>query len=198
MKRGLTLAILLSILIVAMTLVPHAGRSGSARAQGGVAWELYPAPPVGSLYAVDMAGPNDGWAGGTIGMLMHYNGSGWTPTYLTTVYARADTGVQETTSVDASGYLRTMYSLRVDHELLRFLQVNAFVSYMNNKYQLLPDASENARSRDKILRYGVGASWFINRHLYLNASYGHDKLKTNVPMDGYDANRIWLTLGMER
>jgi len=63
---------------------------------------------------------------------------------------------------------------------------------------LLPGAPEDARSRDKILRYGVGASWFINRHIYLNASYGHDRLDTNVPMDSYDVNRVWLTLGMER
>ena len=53
------------------------------------------------------------------------------------------------------------------------------------------------RDHDKVYRYGLGANWFINRHMYLNASYGHEKLKTNVPADGYQVNRVWLVLGLE-
>jgi hypothetical protein len=56
----------------------------------------------------------------------------------------------------------------------------------------------DARAWDKIFRAGIGLSWFINRHLFLNASYDYEKLKTNVPDDGYNVNRIWLTLGIER
>ena len=125
-------------------------------------------------------------------------GLSWTPTYLTTVYVRADTSVQETTSEYASGYLRTLYSLRVDHELTRFLQINGFASYSDNDYQLIDGAPPDARSWDKIYRYGVGLSWFINRHLFLNASYDYQKLKTNVPEDGYNVNTVWLSLGIER
>lgn len=132
----------------------------------------------------------NGWGGGA--------GLGWTPTFLTTVYARVDTSVQETTSQYASGYLRTLYSVRVDHELTRFLQINGFASYSNNNYQLIEDAPVFARDVDKISRYGIGLSWFINRFLFLNASYAHEKLKTNLPDDGYDVNRVWLTLGIER
>jgi hypothetical protein len=125
-------------------------------------------------------------------------GLGWTPTYLTTVYVRADTSVQETTSEYASGYLRTLYSVRVDHELTRFLQINGFASYSDNDYQLIAGAPPDARAWDKVYRYGVGLSWFINRHLFLNASYDYAKLKTNVPEDGYNVNTVWLTLGIER
>jgi len=130
------------------------------------------------------------WGGGA--------GLQWNPTYLTSVYARIDTSIQETTIQEASGYVRTLYSVRVDHELLRNLQINGFVSYSDNDYQLIDFAPIDAREWDKIWRAGVGLTWFINRHLFLNASYDYEKLKSNVPNDGYNVNRIWLTLGIER
>ena len=43
----------------------------------------------------------------------------------------------------------------------------------------------------------MGLNWFINRYLFLNASYGWEQLKTNVPDDGYTVNRVWLVLGAE-
>lgn len=135
--------------------------------------------------------PNtNGWGAGA--------GLQWTPTYLTTVYGRIDTSIQDTTYRNASGYLSTLYSLRVDHELTRFVQLNAFASFSNYDYQLIDGALLDTRDNDKYTRYGIGASWFINRHLFLNASYAHQKLKSNLPNDGYDANMIWLTLGIER
>ncbi len=122
----------------------------------------------------------------------------WTPTYLTSVYAMADTSVQETTSRYSSGYLRTLYSFRVDHELTRFIQINGFVSYSNNDYQQIANAPPDARSWDHVFRSGIGLNWFINRYLFLNASYDYAKLDTNAPDNGYTANSVWLTLGIER
>jgi len=122
----------------------------------------------------------------------------WTPTHLTSVFAMADTSVQETTSQYSSGYLRTLYSVRVDHELTRFIQINGFVSYSDNDYQQIADAPPEARSWDHIFRYGIGLSWFINRYLFLNASYDYSKLDTNAPDNGYTVNTVWLTLGIER
>ena len=131
----------------------------------------------------------EGW-GGEVGL-------GWTPTYLTSVAFMVLTSIEETTSEFSSGYLRTLYSVRVDHELLRNVQVNAFLSYSDNDYQLLEGAPDDARMWDKIYRAGIGASYFINRHVFLNASYNYEKLKTNVDNDGYDVNNIWLILGLE-
>jgi hypothetical protein len=131
-----------------------------------------------------------GW-GGSAGLQ-------WKATDLTSVYGQIVSGVEQTTNPHSSGYLRTLYSLRVDHELLRYLQLNGFISYSNFDYQLTNDAPEDARSSDKIFRAGFGVNWFINRWLYLSASYDYEKLTTNVPNQDYDVNRIWLTLGMER
>jgi len=88
--------------------------------------------------------------------------------------------------------------LRVDHELRRFVQLNGFVSYSDNDYELLPGAPANARSNDQIYRAGIGINWYINRHVFFAASYDHERLKSNVPGDDYDVNRVWLTLGLER
>jgi hypothetical protein len=90
-----------------------------------------------------------------------------------------------------------VYTVRVDHELKRFLQLNAFVSFSDNDYQLLAGAPEGARAWDEIFRAGIGLNWFINRHFRLSASYDYEKLKTNVANDGYETNRIWLVLGYE-
>lgn len=125
-------------------------------------------------------------------------GLAWTPTYLTSIYGRFDSAIQETTDGNSSGYLRNLYSVRVDHELTRFLQINGIASYSNNDYQLIDSAPDDARSWDKIYRAGLGLSWFINRHLFLSASYDWSKLKTDAPEGGYTVNRVWLTLGIER
>lgn len=131
-----------------------------------------------------------GWAGGA--------GLHWRPTLLTSVRGRIMSSIQPTTLETSSGYLRTLYSLRVDHELLRSLQVNAQVSYSDNDYQLVLDAPADARSHDKIWQYGVGLSYFVNRWLFFSAAYTRDSLSSNVPGDEYDVNRVWLTLSLER
>jgi hypothetical protein len=131
-----------------------------------------------------------GWAGG--GSLS------WRATQLTTVTGTISSAIDETTHEFASGYLRTLYMLRVDHELRRYLQLNGFVAYSDNDYDLLPDAPANARTSDQIYRGGVGLNWYINRYMFLAASYDYEKLKSNVPGDDYHVNRVWLTLGLER
>ena len=130
-----------------------------------------------------------GWAGGAALQ--------WNPTYLTSVYGTITSSIEDTTSQFASGSVRTVYTVRVDHELKRFLQLNGFVSYSDNDYQLLAGAPEGARAWDEIFRAGIGLNWFINRHFRLSASYDYEKLKTNVANDGYETNRIWLVLGYE-
>lgn len=131
-----------------------------------------------------------GWSGGA--------GLKWQPTYLTTVRGRITSSVQPTTLGTSSGYFQTLYGLRVDHELTRSLQINAQVSYRDSDYQLTADAPENARTRDKIWQYGLGLNYFINRWMFLSAAWTHDTLSSNIPLDEYEVNRIWLTLSLER
>jgi len=116
---------------------------------------------------------------------------------LTSVNAEVGTAIQETTDINSSGFLQTVYSLRVDHELMRYVQVNGFAQYRSYDYQSIVDAPVDARDTDGTLRLGVGANWFINRHAYLNASYSWEELDSSIVDDDYTVNRFWLMLGLE-
>lgn len=135
--------------------------------------------------------PNTSGWGGSAGLQ-------WTPTHLTSIYGSIATSAQETTDSNSSGFLGTVYSLRVDHELKRFVQVNGFVSYRTNDYQTIDTTLSNTRTNDNVTRAGVGANWFINRHMYLNGSYAWESLDSNLPGDDYTSKTFWLMFGMER
>lgn len=122
----------------------------------------------------------------------------WAPTMLTSVRLGLDTGVQDTTQATSSGYLRNMVSLRVDHELLRNLQIMSQVSYYNHDYQLLADAPEGARDNDTYFTVDLGATYFFNRWSWLSLSHKYGTFDTNVDFDDFTANSTWLVLGFER
>ncbi|MDZ4730652.1 MAG: outer membrane beta-barrel protein [Xanthomonadales bacterium] len=125
-------------------------------------------------------------------------GLSWSPTQLTTVRASVSSGIEDTTSADASGYFRTLYSLRVDHELLRNLQLSGRLSYSDSDYQSVVGAPPGSRSNDQIWRAGIGMNYFINRWMFVGASYDFQDMSTNVANDGYKVNRAWLVLGFEK
>jgi hypothetical protein len=173
-------------------------RSGDGWYVGaGVDW-LISGVLTGDLYATyrsrSYADPRlpdtDGWGLG--------GGLTWMPTTLTTVRGSITTDIQDTTQSTASGYLRTLYSVRVDHELLRNLQLNGQVSYSKNDYQLLPDAPPGARAEDTMWLYNVGATYFVNRWMWISASYDYSDFSSNVDFDDFESNIAWLVLGFER
>jgi hypothetical protein len=122
----------------------------------------------------------------------------WAPSRLTSVGFNVSSGIEETTSAYASGYFMTLYSLRIDHELMRNVQLSGFVSYRNNDYELLPNAPEFARDEDDVWQAGLGVNYFVNRHVFFNLAWTYETLDSNVPLDDYDRNNIWLTLSLER
>jgi len=132
----------------------------------------------------------DGWALGA--------GLQWNPTDLTSVYGAIASNVEETTYANSSGFLQTVYSLRVDHELTRFIQLSGFASYRDADYKSIDETVENRRTNDKIWRAGLGLNWFINRFMYLHGSYAYEKLDSSFMGDKYKVNTFWLMLGLER
>jgi uncharacterized protein (PEP-CTERM system associated) len=120
------------------------------------------------------------------------------PTTLTSVHANVTTGIEDTTKATSSGYFRTMYSIRADHELLRDLQIMAQISYYVHDYQLLPTAPPGAREEDTMWTGDIGATYFFNRSVWLSASYKYSNFSTNVQNDDFTANTAWLVLGLER
>jgi len=121
----------------------------------------------------------------------------WNPTDLTAVYFSIESGLQETTERNSTSFVQQIGAIRVDHELTRDIQLNAFASYGINTYDKIDPILPDARDKDKLMRLGVGASWFINRHAYLNASYSYSDFNSSVPRDDYKSNNFWLLLGLE-
>ena len=132
----------------------------------------------------------NGWAGGA--QLQ------WSPTRMTRVGARISSSVEQTTYQYSSGFLQTLYGVRVDHSLSRDWQLMGQVTYRHMDYQLNDNAPPDARSTDKLWTAGAGVNYFINRHVFLSASYTYEKLKSNLPGDRIEANKIWLVLSLER
>lgn len=84
----------------------------------------------------------------------------WNPTLLTNVYFRANRDVQETVVAGSSGYLRTLASLEIDHELLRTLFLTAGVDAVRRSY------GDSSRE-EELLQMRLGARYLANRHLHL-------------------------------
>jgi hypothetical protein len=88
----------------------------------------------------------------------------WNATTLTTLTARVERVVQETTEDNASGILRTTGGLSADHELLRNLILTAGLTITNDDYQ-------NIKRNDYYYIAGVGARYLMNRNVYANIGY---------------------------
>ena len=88
--------------------------------------------------------------------------------------------------------------IKTGRELLRDLQIMGQLSYYVYDYQLLPSAPPGSREEDTMFTADVGATYFINRSVWLSASYKYGNFSTNVPDDDFTANTAWLVLGLER
>jgi len=133
-RRSFRLLILFASLFAAGLILPP-GRGGS-HAQSPT-WQLFPVPPVGSLYAVDLAGPNAGWAGGMAGSMLRWDGSTWSAEWLT-----LDTAVMAIDVWDARNAWAATYNGQILHYDGGSWQVAAQPAtegYLTDIYMLGPD-----------------------------------------------------------
>jgi hypothetical protein len=121
----------------------------------------------------------------------------WNATKMTSVYGMVSSSVEDTTESNSSGILQTVYSLRADHALQRYLQLSGYLSYRASDYQPIDRTLPDTRGKDNTMIYGLGLNWFINRHAYLNASYQYEDFSSILPNDDYTANTAWLGLALE-
>lgn len=120
----------------------------------------------------------------------------WNVTRLTTIKGSLSISVVETTfsptpGVGASSYLATVGSLDVDHELLRNLIIRAGVSYTNNDYQ-------GISREDDLYTARLSADYFINRYLFVGASYGFKRRDAGIADTDYEQNRFMIRVGVQR
>ncbi len=124
-------------------------------------------------------------------------GLDWSPSRLTGVSFRIEQSVLETTQEFSSGYLSTLYAARLQHELRRWLLFHARISYTDNEYGLAADAPADALADTQIVRAGLGLSYLVNRHAKLTFGYTFEDQDANLETSHYQANRIYLVLGLE-
>ena len=120
----------------------------------------------------------------------------WLPTQLTTVELRAEQAPLETTITEASSYVASLFSVRVEHELRRWLLLHARASRTNNDYQLSASAPSDTLSDTRVTRAGVALSYLFNRHAQLTAGYSWESQDANLVLEEYDSQRFYLVLGL--
>lgn len=98
----------------------------------------------------------------------------WLPTGLTTVIFTVDRDIAETIVDNASGILETEAGVRVDHELLRNLLLNARLAALDEDF-------EGTSRNDDYVKIGLGAKYLMNRHLYLTMDYDYRDRNSNTP-----------------
>ncbi len=118
----------------------------------------------------------------------------WTVTQLTTISGRLARQIHETdvTLGDqlASNYTRTIVALGVDHELRRNLLLNARLQWRQDDFNGIPRT-------DNVYTATAGATYLINRNLFLNGGYTYETRKSNVSGLDYKDNLLFLRLGVQ-
>ncbi len=120
----------------------------------------------------------------------------WTPRPATLVNVRFAGGPQETTQPGTSGYFSRLYSARLQQELRPNFLLHVRGSWTDNEYENA--GVDNAELSDTdVTRWGVGLSYLFNRNFSLTAGYTRESQGANIDSFEYDANRYFLSLGVE-
>ncbi|WP_448206668.1 outer membrane beta-barrel protein [Azospirillum sp. sgz302134] len=118
----------------------------------------------------------------------------WSVTQLTTVTSSLSRQVRETTFTQngqqASSYNRTVFAVGVDHELLRTLLLNA-------RAQWRQDDFNGVDRTDNVYTLGAGASYQLNRYLFLTGGYTYEKRNSNLERFDYSDNLVYLRVGAQ-
>jgi hypothetical protein len=121
----------------------------------------------------------------------------WSPTRLTRLRLSAELSPLETTQAFSPGYVGTQYSARLQHELRRYLVMHARFSYLDNAYTLVSGAPAESLTFTDITRAELGLSYLFNPRVQLTAGFTREKQDANLRIEQYEANRFFLTLGLD-
>lgn len=118
----------------------------------------------------------------------------WAVTQLTTITGSLSREVRESTFVQngqrASSYDRSIIALGVDHELLRTLLLNGRLQYRQDDFQ-------GVKRTDDVYTVGIGATYLINRNLYLSGGVTYENRESDTPGNAYDSSLVFLRLGVQ-
>lgn len=118
----------------------------------------------------------------------------WAVTQLTSITGSVSRQVRETTYTQgaglASSYDRTIFAVGVDHELLRTLLLNGRVQWRQDDFN-------GVDRTDNVYTLGAGATYQVNRYLFLSGGYTYEKRNSNVVGADYTDNLVYLRLGAQ-
>ena len=116
----------------------------------------------------------------------------WTPTGLTTVHLNLDRNPQETTEPTSPGYLSTVFSVGVDHELRRNVILLGNVGYTDNQYE---QDGPGQKDNENITYVGLGGKYLFSRRFYASAEYNYERRRSDIAAQEYKTNEVMLALG---
>jgi hypothetical protein len=113
----------------------------------------------------------------------------WFPTQLTTVTGFGSRTIEDSGIVGSGGYLSSAVGVRIDHELLRNVLVNAEASLSRDEY-------EGIDRDDDRFQVSVGGTYLLNRNLGISVSASHFEQTSEGLAAGseFDVNRLTATL----
>ena len=114
----------------------------------------------------------------------------WNITRMTALDFRAKREIGETTVTGASGIIGESFDAGIEHELRRWLGIR-----LNGGYQ--HDRFEGAGRTDKIIRFGAGIRYELNRFADLDGSWRYDQRRSDETGHDYHRNRTLLTLRLK-
>ncbi|MGZ3304372.1 MAG: outer membrane beta-barrel protein [Asticcacaulis sp.] len=116
------------------------------------------------------------------------------PSQMTTVNFTASRTVQETPSIKASGYLSSVYSIGVDHELLRNFVLSA-------SYETIQDRYNGIDRRDNRNALNLGGRYLVSRNVVLRAGYTYRDLTSKGTsgdiIPSFKDNLFKVSLGLQ-
>ncbi len=114
----------------------------------------------------------------------------WNVTELTSIEARAQRTVEETTVGASSSYLASEGSVSLSHELMRNVVLQTSVTFDALDFQQI-------RRHDDLYNVGAGGRYYINRHFYSDLTYNFQRRTSDAAGSDYDAHTIFLRLGSQ-
>jgi hypothetical protein len=111
----------------------------------------------------------------------------WNPTGLTSLTFTGSRDIEATTQSGAAGNFQTDLGLRVDHELMRSVLVNARVGWRRDDFQ-------GTNREDDTLRAGAGITYQLNRNIGVDLDYGFTDRDSSI--NALDYSRHVVRLGV--
>jgi hypothetical protein len=115
----------------------------------------------------------------------------WVPTGLTTFRLNAASGIDETSTLGASGVMRHDVRLTMDHALRRWLIGSLGVGWLREEY-------EGTALVNDYLRISAALTYSLSRSLALKAEYRNEKFFSSVAGQDYTANIGLIGIRLQR